>query len=764
MKLKLKLFFGGLGIVFFVMTITTSVVAYFLQAHNKTETDEKLSRAMSIIRYEFSLISDKLLTDSRQIASANNMGSKLKFLLEEKSRPFMTKDTYREAAEGTFSIAMIGNIRKAYIYDIEGDIVALTAVSSEESVIAYLQREPKPGFIAIRMKSGEKPEGRAWQSDDKFETMSLKFQGAIPSQEETRFEEIDNHLYIVGYVPITAQVFNAKTDKLEHKQVGFVRTIRLPGTEFINRVSDLTGMKVNLFNRRGLAFGNLSEYSAYNLQNYPKAEAWRLDKQENIFGEMTVGKTAYYQGFIPLYGGSECIGAVAALYSKEIAHASARQTIRTLILITFLCIALVIPVAGVMAKNFTAPIIRSIDFAVSAANGELMSGTGLSSRKDEIGDLINALRNMTARITEALKESDELIRAVREGRLSVRANTENFSGSWKALIIGVNNITEAFLSPFHTTSAYIARISQGDIPQKISEEYNGDFNLIRNNLNSMIDNLSRFAVQVRETAETVTSGSRQLSSAAEQVSKGTSYQAAGIEQISSSMEEMEGVVNQNADIAKQTAVIALKAAKDAQDGKKAVGETVFAMKTISDKIRIVEEIARQTNMLALNAAIEAARAGEHGRGFAVVAAEVRKLAERSQHAAKEINSLSVSNIEIAGKTGQLLEEMVSGIQKTSELVEEIKESSAEQADGIGQVNKAIQQLDQVIQENAASSEEMAATSRDFYTQAEHLLEVASFFKVQHLFDIKEPPLRLTKNEEKPMFETDKTDDNDFRKY
>ena len=230
------------------------------------------------------------------------------------------------------------------------------------------------------------------------------------------------------------------------------------------------------------------------------------------------------------------------------------------------------------------------------------------------------------------------------------------------------------------------------------------------------------------------------------------------------MEEMEGVVNQNADIAKQTAVIALKAAKDAQDGKKAVGETVFAMKTISDKIRIVEEIARQTNMLALNAAIEAARAGEHGRGFAVVAAEVRKLAERSQHAAKEINSLSVSNIEIAGKAGQLLEEMVSGIQKTSELVEEIKESSAEQADGIGQVNKAIQQLDQVIQENASSSEEMAATSRDFYTQAEHLLEVASFFRVQHLSDIKEPPLRLTQNEEKPVFETDNTDDNDFRKY
>jgi methyl-accepting chemotaxis protein len=764
MKLKHKLFFGGLGIVFFVMTISTWVVAYFLQAHNKTETDEKLSRAMNIIRYEFSLISEKLLTDSRQIASANNMGSKLKFLLEEKSRPFMTKDTYREAAEGVFSIAMIGNIRKTWVYDIEGDIVALTAVSSEESVLAYLQREPKSGFAAIRMKSGEKPEGRTWQFDDKLESMALKFQGVIPAQEEIRFEEIDNHLYIVGYVPITAQVFNAKSDKLEQKQVGFVRTIRLPDTEFINRVSDLTGMKVNLFNRRGLAFGNLSEYSAYNLQNYPKTEGWRLDKQENIFGEIAVGKAAYYQGLIPLYGGSECIGAVAALYSKETAHASARQTIRTLILITFLCIALVIPIAGVMAKNFTGPIVRSIDFAISVAKGELISSAGIKSRKDEIGDLMNALKNMTARISEALKETDELIRAVREGRLSARANTKNFSGSWKELVVGVNNITEAFLSPFHVTSAHIARISQGDIPEKISEEYNGDFNAIRNSLNTMIENLSRFAIHVRKAAESVTTGSRQLSSAAEQVSRGTSHQAASIEEISASMEEMEGMVNQNADIATQTALIASKAAKDALEGKQAVSETVHAMKSISDKIRIIEEIARQTNMLALNAAIEAARASEHGKGFAVVAAEVRKLAERSQHAAKEINSLSASNIDIAGKAGHLLEEMVAGIQKTSELVQEIKASSSEQADGITQVNKAIQQLDHVIQENASSSEEMAAASRDFSSQAEQLLQAASFFKVQHLFEKKEQPLRLVQNEEKPVFEADKPDENEFRKY
>ncbi|MBF0477331.1 MAG: methyl-accepting chemotaxis protein, partial [Deltaproteobacteria bacterium] len=177
-------------------------------------------------------------------------------------------------------------------------------------------------------------------------------------------------------------------------------------------------------------------------------------------------------------------------------------------------------------------------------------------------------------------------------------------------------------------------------------------------------------------------------------------------------------VAQNADNAKQTAAIAQKAAKDAQEGGKSVAETVKAMKSIAEKIGIIEEIARQTNMLALNAAIEAARAGEHGKGFAVVAAEVRKLAERSQTAAKEISVLSGSSVEVAERAGKLIEMIVPDIQKTAELVQEINASSSEQADGIQQVTKAVQQLDQAIQQGASATEEMASTSEELSSQAE----------------------------------------------
>ena len=195
------------------------------------------------------------------------------------------------------------------------------------------------------------------------------------------------------------------------------------------------------------------------------------------------------------------------------------------------------------------------------------------------------------------------------------------------------------------------------------------------------------------------------------------------------MEEMSSAVKQNADNAQQTAAISNKSSQDGEHGGQAVADTVKAMKSIAEKIGIIEEIARQTNMLALNAAIEAARAGEHGKGFAVVAAEVRKLAERSQTAAKEISSVSISSVEIAERAGKLLGDIVPGIQKTSALVQEINSSCNEQAQGVEQVTTAIQQLDQVIQQSSASTEEMSTASEMLSDQAEQLLTAASFFHV-----------------------------------
>jgi methyl-accepting chemotaxis protein len=218
------------------------------------------------------------------------------------------------------------------------------------------------------------------------------------------------------------------------------------------------------------------------------------------------------------------------------------------------------------------------------------------------------------------------------------------------------------------------------------------------------------------------------------VSKGASSQAASAEEASSSMEQMVSNIKQNADNAQTTDKIANKSSQDAQDSGKSVLEAVVAMKEIASKISIIEEIARQTNLLALNAAIEAARAGEHGKGFAVVASEVRRLAERSQKAAAEINGLSTSTLKVSEKSGEMLNKLVPDIQKTAELVQEITAASKEQDTGSSQINQALQQLEKVIQENASASEEMASTTEELTGQADQLVSALSFFRTgeEHL--------------------------------
>jgi len=371
-------------------------------------------------------------------------------------------------------------------------------------------------------------------------------------------------------------------------------------------------------------------------------------------------------------------------------------------------------------------------------------------------DAVNAL----------VSDAGTLVKAAIDGKLATRADASKHQGDYRKIVQGVNDTLDAVIGPLNVAARYVDMISKGDVPPQITDTYNGDFNTIKNNLNTlvtamnditaaaeeisngnltvtirerspqdklmqalsaMVSGLTQTVSDIRGIAGEVAAASQSISTASIQVSKGASAQAAAAEEASSSMEEMVSNIKQNADNASQTDKIANKSAKDAQESGKSVLEAVSAMKEIANKISIIEEIARQTNLLALNAAIEAARAGEHGKGFAVVAAEVRKLAERSQKAAAEINQLSATTLRVSEKSGEMLDKLVPDIQRTAELVQEISAASKEQDTGAEQINKALQQLEKVIQQNASASEEMASTTEELTGQSDQLVSALGFF-------------------------------------
>jgi len=272
------------------------------------------------------------------------------------------------------------------------------------------------------------------------------------------------------------------------------------------------------------------------------------------------------------------------------------------------------------------------------------------------------------------------------------------------------------------------RISEGDLTMELKSGKAHDTGIFAS-MKKMVGQLKEIVEDVTYASSNVANGSREMSQNSQQMSQGASEQASSVEEVSSSMEQMVSNIGQNSENAMQTEKIAFKSAGDALESTKAVTDAVMAMKQISEKISIIEEIARQTNLLALNAAIEAARAGEHGKGFAVVASEVRKLAERSQTAAVEISKLSASSMDVGERACEMLEKLVPGIQKTAELVREINSASTEQNGGAVQINKAIQQLDQVVQQNAGAAEEMSSTAEELSAQAEHLQSAIAFFRV-----------------------------------
>ena len=309
-----------------------------------------------------------------------------------------------------------------------------------------------------------------------------------------------------------------------------------------------------------------------------------------------------------------------------------------------------------------------------------------------------------------------------------------------ALAVGIG-LSRSIRGALFAAVTFADRISSGDLTGKIDARAlsRGDeLGKLAQSLDTMNGRLYGIARDINSAAVGIENEAGQVSSSAMSVSEGATRQAASVEELSSSMEEMVSNIRQNSDNAVETGRIAGASALEGAKGGESVAQTVIAMKDISGKIAIIEEIARQTNLLALNAAIEAARAGDAGKGFAVVASEVRKLAERSQKSAAEITGLSRHSVTVAEEAGSVIGRIVPDIRKTNELVQEIVASNREQESGSSQINSAVLQLDQVIQQNASAAEELSAMAETLAAQSRTLRDTVGFFRLDGDADASAP--------------------------
>ncbi|MCP4396919.1 MAG: methyl-accepting chemotaxis protein [bacterium] len=557
----------------------------------------------------------------------------------------------------------------------------------------------------------------------------------------------------------------------EEEKTGLLVADLLYTQKLVEHFASLSKTAMNLFAENRFSAGTLpaqAQFEAHAMRQSVTCEELLNGDIGLDITSARIGNHAYYQGNCVFKGpDNDDVGAISVSLSQDIEKQGLQKILIAMLVTSGITIVIASGLILLFSHNTTRLLqqfIRYIDHIAQGRIPEKIVGT----YQGEFHDIVHNVNMLIDTMNGLLTEVDATILAIGEGQLDFRGHAESFEGEWRQLILGINAIIDGFVTPITVTAASIGQIAKGELPKKITDEYKGDFDQVKQHvnllieamseitriaeriaagklgikveersehdvimraLNTMISKLNAVVIQVQSAVDDVSTISQTLHVNSEKMSKGAAQQVAATEETSASMEEMIANIRQSSNNAAQTEKIAFQSAEYAKESSTVMAETVTTMQTIAQKISIVQEIAGETRLLSLNATIEAARAEEHGKAFSVIAAEVRNLSNIAKKAAEEIDESTGFSVEVAEKAEMMLEKLLPNIEKTAALVQEISAASREQSTGSAHINGAIQQLDQVAQQNAVISETIAAAAAKLATQAEELQSIVQFFQL-----------------------------------
>jgi signal transduction histidine kinase len=510
-SLKSKILIGVPAIFIAVMLVITVVISLILSKQNRKAANTFIQNAFNIARYTISERQEKLLFDSRQMASIDDMGRKIKYVMESSSyfKYDTLRPTYVKIASVIYSTSTTADVWKANIYNLNGELMAFTIIEENGNTLGCVHNRETIEIASL--KPAEELTDESWIKKDILPAgTEYSFGSAILDKEAIHFEIIDNSLCLVAYVPVMGKDYNAATEKMEAKQVGMVVTVQKLGAAFVKKMSELSGTNINIFTQNAMLSGTYAAYKTFDLSGFADVKSgWTLNGQPVTFNDVDISEGSYFQGVLPIYSGSKCVAAIVSLYSKEMAKANTMQIIKLLSLVYFVGVILIVPITIlVVVRGVINPIQRTAFMMRQIAHKKDFTKMLNIESQDEIGDLASSFNEMTENLCKTTTSIDNLNREIAERKKAEQRQAqlleqvENINQELKDFAYVVSHDLKAPLRGIKTLAEWITT----DYADKLDDNGKEQMNLLAgrvDRMHNLIDGILQYSRVGRTEEEKV---------------------------------------------------------------------------------------------------------------------------------------------------------------------------------------------------------------------------------------------------------------------